>query len=70
MYKRQYLGRLSIGEFVSIDENISELIHNSASENEISDYVYANKKKIFENGLQVLSKGDTSLSELMRVIED
>jgi len=65
-----YLGRLSIGEFVSIDENISELIHNSASENEISDYVYANKKKIFENGLQVLSKGDTSLSELMRVIED
>jgi len=65
-----YLGRLSIGEFVSIDENISELIHNSASENEISDYVYANNKKIFENGLKVLSKGDTSLSELMRVIED
>lgn len=65
-----YLGRLSIGEFVSIDANISELIHNSASENEISDYVYANNKKIFENGLKVLSKGDTSLSELMRVIED
>lgn len=65
-----YLGRLSIGEFVSIDEKISELIHNSASENEISDYVYENNKKIFENGLQVLSKGDTSLSELMRVIED
>ena len=36
----------------------------------MSDYVYANNKKIFENGLKVLSKGDTSLSELMRVIED
>ncbi len=65
-----YKGRLSIGEFVSIDEKISELIHNSASENEISDYVYANNKKIYENGLQVVANGDSSLSELMRVIED
>ena len=65
-----YKGRLSIGEFVSIDEKISELIHNSASENEISDYVYKNNKKIYENGLQVVANGDTSLSELMRVIED
>ena len=65
-----YKGRLSIGEFVSIDEKISELIHNSASENEISDYVYKNNKKIYQNGLQVVANGDTSLSELMRVIED
>ena len=49
---------------------ISELIHNSASENEISDYVYKNNKKIYQNGLQVVANGDTSLSELMRVIED
>ena len=27
-------------------------------------------KKIFENGLQVVANGDTSISELMRVIED
>ena len=65
-----YKGRLSIGEFVSIDEKISELIHNSASENEISDYVYKNNKKIYQNGLKVVANGDTSLSELMRVIED
>ena len=65
-----YKGRLSIGEYVSIDEKISELIHNSASENEISDYVYKNNKKIYQNGLQVVANGDTSLSELMRVIED
>lgn len=65
-----YKGRLSIGEYISIDEKISEFIHNSASENEISDYVYANNKRIYENGLQVVANGDTSLSELMRVIED
>ena len=65
-----YKGRLSIGEFVSIDEKISEFIHNSASENEMSDYVFKNNKKIYENGLQVVANGDTSISELMRVIED
>lgn len=65
-----YKGRLSIGEYISIDEKISEFIHNSASENEISEYVYANNKRIYENGLQVVANGDTSLSELMRVIED
>ena len=65
-----YKGRLSIGEFVSIDEKISEFIHNSASENEMSEYVFKNNKKIFENGLQVVANGDSSISELMRVIED
>ena len=65
-----YKGRLSIGEFINIDDKVSELIHNSASENEISDYVYSNNKKIYENGLIAISKGDTSLSELMRVTED
>ena len=65
-----YKGRLSIGEFINIDDKVSELIHNSASENEISDYVYSNNKKIYENGLIAISKGETSLSELMRVTED
>ena len=65
-----YRGRLSIGEFINIDDKVSELIHNSASENEISDYVYSNNKKIYENGLIAISNGETSLSELMRVTED
>ena len=65
-----FKGRLSIGEYVTIDQKISEFIHNSASENEISEYVYANNKKIYENGLQVVANGETSISELMRVIED
>ena len=68
--KTGYKGRLSIGEFVIIDDQISELIHNSASESEISDYVFQKNSKIFENGLLALVNGDTSMSELMRVTED
>ena len=68
--KTGFKGRLSIGEFVSIDDQVSELIHKSASENEISDYVYKDNNKIFENGLIALANGDTSMSELMRVTED
>ena len=49
---------------------MSELIHNSASENEISDYVYTENKKIYENGLIAVANGHTCLSELMRVTED
>ena len=68
--KTGFKGRLSIGEFVSIDDQVSELIHKSASENEISDYVYKDNNKIFENSLIALANGDTSMSELMRVTED
>jgi general secretion pathway protein E len=65
-----YKGRLSIGEFININSEVSELIHNSASENEITDSVYKNNKKIYENGLIAVANGDTCLAELMRVTED
>tara|TARA_B100001057_G_scaffold69722_1_gene63529 strand:- start:15447 stop:16889 length:1443 start_codon:yes stop_codon:yes gene_type:complete len=62
-----YLGRLSIGESISIDKKLRELIHMSASENEISDYVYNKSNNIFKNGLEVIENGETSFSELLRV---
>ena len=62
-----YHGRLSIGESISIDKKLRELIHSSASENEISKYVYKKSKNIFENGLEAIENGDTSYSELLRV---
>ena len=65
-----YKGRLSIGEYVQIDEKTSELIYKSASENEISEYAYSKNKKLFENGLQAVKDGKTSLSELLRITED
>ena len=65
-----YKGRLSIGEYILMDEKISELIYKSASENEIAEYAYSNNKKLFENGLLALKDGSTSLSELLRIAED
>ena len=49
-----------------MDETISDLIHKSASENEITEYAYSNNKKLFENGLLALKDGKTSLSELLK----
>ena len=65
-----FKGRLSIGEHILMDETISDLIHKSASENEITEYAYSNNKKLFENGLLALKDGKTSLSELLRITED
>tara|TARA_B100000003_G_scaffold27637_3_gene21886 strand:+ start:2375 stop:3823 length:1449 start_codon:yes stop_codon:yes gene_type:complete len=65
-----YKGRLSIGEYILMNEKISELIYKSASENEITEYAYSNNKKLFENGLLALKDGKTSLSELLRITED
>jgi len=65
-----FKGRLSIGEFILIDEKVSELIYKSSSENEISEYVHAKNKNIFENGLMALENGKTSLSELLRITEE
>ena len=65
-----FKGRLSIGEFILMDEKISKLIYRSSSENEISEYVFANNKKLFENGILTLEEGKTSLSELLRITEE
>ncbi|MAI03167.1 MAG: type II/IV secretion system protein [Gammaproteobacteria bacterium] len=65
-----FKGRLSVGEHILMDGVISDLIHKSASENEIAEYAYSNNKKLFENGLLALQDGKTSLSELLRITED
>ena len=65
-----YLGRLSIGEFISVDKKLSNLIYSSASETEISDYVYQENKQIFSNGLDAVSVGATSISEILRISDN
>ncbi len=65
-----YKGRLSIGECITVDQTLSELIYKSSSENKIADYVYKDSMKIFENGLRLVEKGETSLSEILRITED
>ncbi len=65
-----FKGRISVGEYIQIDEKISQFIYKSASENEIAEYVYKNNKKLFENALPLLIDAKTSLSEILRITED
>lgn len=62
-----YFGRVSIGEFIKIDKELSDLIYESASENKIARHVYKNNLTLFSNGINAVSRGLTSLAEIFRI---
>lgn len=62
-----YYGRVSIGEFIRVDKELSDLIYESASENKITMYVYKNNLTLFNNGINAVSRGLTSLAEIFRI---
>ena len=62
-----YQGRIAIAECVQIDKNLKDLIHNNASENEITDYVFKENKSIDEASVDLIKKGVTSCEEIIRV---
>ena len=62
-----YFGRVSIGEFIKVDKELSDLIYESASENKIASHVYRNNLTLFNNGINAVSRGLTSLAEIFRI---
>ena len=62
-----YFGRVSIGEFIKIDKELSDLIYESASENKIASHVYKKNLTLFSNGINAVSCGLTSLAEIFRI---
>ena len=48
-------------------KNLKDLIHNNASENEITDYVFKENKSIDEASVDLIKKGVTSCEEIIRV---
>ena len=62
-----YQGRIAISECVEVDKQLKELIHNNASENEMSDYVFKNTKSIDQVSIELISQGITSIEELIRI---
>ena len=78
MYKRQangcdecnqtgYQGRIAIAECIQIDKTLKDLIHNDASENEISDYVFKDNQSIDKDSIDLIVSGVTSCEEIIRV---
>jgi type IV pilus assembly protein PilB len=65
-----YSGRLAVYEILEIDEATKRLIHRGASVEDIMAYASSRGMRVLlENGLEVAAKGDTTLSEIVRVFQ-
>ena len=62
-----YQGRIAIAECIQIDKTLKDLIHNNASENEISDYVFEDNQSIDKASINLIVGGVTSCEEIIRV---
>jgi general secretion pathway protein E len=65
-----YIGRTGIYEVVSIDEKLRELIHNRASEAELTGYARTQGPGIRDDGRQRVLDGVTSIEEVLRVTQE
>ncbi|MDC1488409.1 GspE/PulE family protein [bacterium] len=62
-----YQGRIAIAECIQVDKELKEMIHNNASENIISDYVFKDNQSIDQASTDIIKNSITSCEELMRV---
>tara|TARA_B100000767_G_scaffold143529_2_gene135505 strand:- start:528 stop:2030 length:1503 start_codon:yes stop_codon:yes gene_type:complete len=62
-----YQGRIAIAECIQVDKELKEMIHNNASENTISDYVFKDNQSIDQASTDLIKNSITSFEELMRV---
>ena len=62
-----YQGRIAIAECIQVDKELKEMIHNNASENIISDYVFKDNQSIDQASTDLIKNSITSCEELMRV---
>lgn len=63
-----YRGRLGLYEFITIDDTLAALIHDGASEAELSAQAFRQTDSLADAALERLSTGDTSLEEVRRAI--
>ena len=62
-----YDGRIGIAEYVVVDEGLKHLIHENASEKELSSYAFKHKLSIHTNAIEIVKAGITSFDELLRL---
>jgi len=65
-----YSGRTGIYEVVSVDDKMRELIHNRASEAEMTVYARTQGPSIRDDGRQRILAGMTSIEEVLRVTQE
>ena len=62
-----YQGRIAIAECIQVDKKLKDMIHNNASENDISDYVFKDNNSIDQTSIDLIVDGTTSCEEIVRV---
>ena len=62
-----YRGRTGIYEMIEVDDNIRQLIHDRASEQELMRYARERSPSIREDGKRKVLAGVTTVNEVMRV---
>ncbi len=65
-----FRGRKGIYELITIDEAVRKMIHDSESEDVMVNYVRRSTPSLFQNGVELVLSGETSLSEIIRVTRD
>ncbi len=65
-----FRGRKGIYELIDIDETVRKMIHDAKSEDVMLEYVRRTTPSLFEGGVDLVLKGETSLSEIIRVTRD
>lgn len=63
-----YQGRMGVYELIAIDPTLKAMIHSGASEIEMDAYVHQTQPSIQQSAYQLVKDGQTSLSEVLRVI--
>lgn len=62
-----YIGRLGVYEMVLVTPAMAELIHAGAAEAQLTAHARQHSASLFENGLELVRQGRTSIEELLRV---
>ena len=63
-----FLGRSGIYELVLIDETLAKMIHHRESEQAMENYIRPFTLSLYQDGLRQVELGETSLEELLRVV--
>ena len=67
--QRGYRGRLGIYELVLINEGMRRLIHDEASEDDLTNMARESSTSLMHNGIQRVLAGQTTLDEVYRVTQ-
>jgi len=64
-----YKGRLGIYELIEMDDGFRTIIHDQASEGELTEYARKSSKSLMQNGFDRVIAGETTIDEVFRVTQ-